>query len=150
MIKDNSRIKLVKIYNKSVLLDQFIAFLLMIMVSTLLILTTDILETQTNFYLSVSLTAVICLHLFSDILFGGRSLGKRIFKISIGTVNSKIENGRLTLKQCTYRRLLEIVYNPYHSRDILEAFAKIEKKTGTTISLNNKRGERNDKHSKDR
>ena len=140
MLNDNSRIKLVKLYNKSVLIDQFIAFFLMILVSIVLLLTTDILKTQTNFYMSALLTVVVCLHLFSDILFGGRSLGKRIYKISITTVNSKIDNGRLSLKQCSYRRLLEIVYNPYYYRDTLEAFTKIEKKTGTAIIVNNKRG----------
>ena len=140
MMNENSRIKLVKLYNKSVLVDQFIVFILMILTALVIILTTDLIETQTNFFMSALLTAVLCLHLFSDILFGGRSLGKRIYKISICSINSKTEKKRPSLLQCSYRRLLEIVYNPYYYRDIIGAFTIIEKKTGTVINVNNRRG----------
>lgn len=130
---DNVKLKLVKSYNRSVLVDQLIIFMVMCLVFLPIILTSSEFVSQNKFYLSGLSIVILCLYLFSDILFGGRSLGKRLFRITIIPVNLKTNNKKLSLLQCSYRRLLEIVYNPYYYRDLEEAFNKIEKKTKTVI-----------------
>ena len=56
-------------------------------------------------------------------------------KITIKPDNHKTDHKKLSLLKCSYRRLLEILYNPYYYRDHEDAFDMIEKKTGTVIII---------------
>lgn len=133
MIKDKIKVKLIKSYNRSVLVDQLIVFLVMCIVFLVILLTSSTALLINNLFMSTLFIVILCLHLFSDIIFGGRSLGKRLCRISIKPDSHKTDNKKLSLLKCSYRRLLELLYNPYYYRDHEEAFDNIEKKTGTVI-----------------
>lgn len=135
MKTDNVKYKLIKSYNRSVLVDQLIVFLVMCIVFLTINMTSSTFVFQNKFYMSILFIVILCLHLFSDIIFGGRSLGKRLCKITIKPDNHKTDHKKLSLLKCSYRRLLEILYNPYYNRDHEDAFDMIEKKTGTVIII---------------
>jgi len=142
MKNDTSNLKLIKSYNRSVLIDQLIFFGVLCIVVFVIQLTSNTFVSQNPFFAFVLFIVILCLHLFSDILFGGRSLGKRLYRITIYSINLKTEKNKLSFLQCLHRRLLEIVYNPYYCRDLVEAFKKIEKKTGTVIVYYERRDRR--------
>jgi len=133
MMKDNVKLKLIKSYNRSVLIDQLIILMVMCIVFLVIFLISSTALYKNKLFMSTQFIVILCFHLFSDILFGGRSLGKRLCRITIISDNHKSPNKKLSLKMCSYRRLLEILYNPYYYRDHEDAFDKIEKKTGTFI-----------------
>lgn len=122
----------IKKYNKSVLFDQFMFFILTILVYLVMFYVLK----QQGFSLTISILIVFISFFISDRIFGGRSLGKRLYGISISSMkHTSSERNNLTLKQIAYRRVLELIYNPFYYNDQEEAWKRIQSKTNTKIFL---------------
>lgn len=122
----------IKKYNKSVLFDQFIFFILTMLVYLVIFYVLE----QQGFILTISILIVFICFFISDKIFGGRSLGKRLYGISISSMkHTSSEKKSITFKQTAYRRILELIYNPFYYNDQEEAWKKIQSKTNTKIFL---------------
>lgn len=122
----------IKKYNKSVVFDQFMFFILIILVYLVMFYVLE----QQGFILTMSILIVFICFSISDKIFGGRSLGKRLYGISISNIkHASSEKNSITLKQTAYRRILELIYNPFYYNDQEEAWKKIQTKTNTKIFL---------------
>lgn len=121
-----------KRYKKSIIIDNL---LFVISTITLIAILSSVLRQYNNIFVyiyfgSFILSGVILI-LFSDVVFWGRSLGKRIYNIQIN-MNKKTDV-RTYAAICLYRRVLEATIHPWFVRPFKKRAKLIDEMTNTEI-----------------
>lgn len=123
-----------KRYKNSIIIDN-----LLFMTSTIIMIVAlrIILKNHSNLFVyiyfgSFIISAAIFV-LFSDVIFLGRSLGKRIYHIQ-NNMNNKTDITTYTA-MCLYRRILEATIHPWFVSPFEKRAEMIDEKTNTKIEL---------------
>ena len=130
---NNSRFtdtQITKKYKKSILVDQFIVFVPMI-VSIITIKTiTQFFGSFTNVFISILFILIFGFYFTSDYFMKNSSIGKKIYHIEI------LKNDRtrkLLFLSVIMRRVMELTYHPLFNRDFISHSRKINRFTSTSV-----------------
>ncbi len=130
---DNSRFtdkQIIKKYKRSILVDQFIVFVPMI-VSIITIKTiTQFFGSFTNVFISILFILIFGFYLTSDYFMKNSSIGKKIYHIEI--LNND-HTRKLLFLSVIMRRIMELTYHPLFNRDFISHSRKINSFTSTCV-----------------
>lgn len=122
--------QIIKKYKRSILVDQFIVFVPMI-VSIITIKTiTQFFGSFTNVFISTLFILIFGFYLTSDCFMNNSSLGKKIYRIEI--LNND-HTRKLLLFSVIMRRVMELTYHPLFKRDFISHSRKINSFTSTCV-----------------
>lgn len=130
---NNSRFtdkQIIKKYKRSILVDQFIVFV-PIIVSIITIKTiTQFFGSFTNVFFSILFILIFGFYLTSDYFMNNSSIGKKIYHIEI--LNND-HTHKLLFLSVIMRRIMELTYHPLFNRDFISHSRKINSFTSTCV-----------------
>lgn len=122
---DNSRFtdkQIIKKYKRSILVDQFIVFVPMIVLVITIKTTTQFFGSFTNVFISLLFILIFGFYLTSDYFMNNSSIGKKIYQIEI---LKNDHTRKLLFLSVIMRRVMELTYHPLFNRDFISHSRKI-------------------------
>ncbi|HPG43127.1 MAG TPA: RDD family protein [Acholeplasmataceae bacterium] len=130
---DNSRFtdkQIIKKYKRSILVDQFIVFVPMIVLVITIKTTTQFFGSFTNVFISLLFILIFGFYLTSDYFMNNSSIGKKIYQIEI---LKNDHTRKLLFMSVIMRRVMELTYHPFFNRDFISHSRKINSFTSTCV-----------------
>lgn len=130
---DNSRFtdkQIIKKYKRSILVDQFIVFVPMIVLIITIKTITQFFGSFTNVFISILFILIFGFYLTSDYFMSNSSIGKKIYHIEI---LKNDHTRKLLFLSVIMRRVMELTYHPLFNRDFISHSRKINSFTTTCV-----------------
>ena len=130
---DNSRFtdkQIINKYKRSILVDQFIVFVPMIVLIITIKTITQFFGRFTNVFISILFILIFGFYLTSDYFMNNSSIGKKIYQIEI--LNND-HTRKLLFLSIILRRIVELTYHPLIKHDFVSFSEKIDNYTSTCI-----------------